>query len=164
MLNLLLLGGKILFLLVLYLFVFMVIRSAARELRATAAARRRGRDELPFLESRAHAGGSAAAHGGDGHWALTVLDSPVLPVQRSLALSPGAQVSLGRAEDNHLRLEDTFVSSHHARLSVTPEGLLLEDLGSTNGTFLNGEEVQRGWLKPGDELAVGDSVFRVEVH
>jgi hypothetical protein len=163
-LNLLLLAGKILFLVVLYLFVFMVIRSAARELRLAAAAQRGRVDLSPFAEAGAAQAAPAGPAAGDGRWALSVLDSPVLPGGRSLLLAPGATLRLGRSSDNDLHLNDTFVSSHHARMSVTAEGLLLEDLGSTNGTFLNGEEVGRAWLQPGDEVAVGDTVFRVEVH
>jgi hypothetical protein len=161
-LNLLLLAGKILFLVVLYLFVFMVIRSAVRELRLTASSRAGGSRPLPFTDGAQ--AGAAAPSSADGHWALSVVESPVLPGGRSLALAPSATIRIGRAADNDLHLEDTFVSSHHARMSVTAEGFLLEDLGSTNGTFLNGQEADRAWLKPGDEVAIGDSVFRVEVH
>jgi hypothetical protein len=163
-LNLLLLGGKVLFLLVLYLFVYMVIRSAVRELR-TASASRAGYGRVSALvesgAARPHAGEGGHA---DGHWALAVVESPALPSGRSLALAPTAALRLGRAPDNDLPLEDTFVSSHHARLSSTSDGLLLEDLGSTNGTYVNGEETNRAWLRPGDEISIGDTVFRVEVH
>jgi hypothetical protein len=161
-LNLLLLAGKVLFLVVLYLFVFMVVRSAARELRL-AAATHRGAATSPFVDASAHAAAGAIG-AGDGRWALSVIDSPVLPVGRSLALAPDAVVRLGRSSNNDLHLDDTFVSSHHARISSTAEGLLLEDLGSTNGTYVNGEETDRAWLTPGDEVAVGDTIFRVEVH
>lgn len=44
------------------------------------------------------------------------------------------------------------VSRHHARLRVTPDGLFVEDMGSANGTYINGKRAQSGHLKPGEEL------------
>ena len=77
---------------------------------------------------------------------------------------PGIPLVVGRATDTDLQLGDTFVSSHHARFLAGSQGLSFEDLGSTNGTTVNGEEVAgQVWLRPGDEVAIGDSVFLVEV-
>ena len=77
---------------------------------------------------------------------------------------PGIPLVVGRSTDTDLQLGDTFVSSHHARFLAGSQGLSLEDLGSTNGTTVNGEEVAgQVWLRPGDEVAIGDSAFTVEV-
>ena len=77
----------------------------------------------------------------------------------------GAFVVIGRAPDAHVQLQDTFVSSHHARVEAEAGGLVVEDLGSTNGTSVNGEEMaagQRLLLGAADRLTVGDTVFVVE--
>ena len=73
-------------------------------------------------------------------------------------------IVVGRSTDTDLQLADTFVSSHHARFLAGAQGLALEDLGSTNGTSVNGQEVVgQVWLRPGDEVTIGDSTFVVEV-
>ena len=77
----------------------------------------------------------------------------------------GAFVVIGRAPDAHVQLQDTFVSSHHARVEAEAGGLMVEDLASTNGTSVNGEEMaagQRLLLGSADRLTVGDTVFVVE--
>ena len=78
------------------------------------------------------------------------------------SISAETSVLVGRASDCDLQLQDTFVSSHHARLRATAEGLTIQDLGSTNGTFVNGAEIEGPLiLVPGDEIAIGDAVFVV---
>lgn len=59
---------------------------------------------------------------------------------------------VGRAPECALRLDEAGLSRQHARLVPTNEGLQIEDLGSTNGTFVNGKRVQRGVAVPGDEV------------
>ena len=70
---------------------------------------------------------------------------------------------LGRGEEADLALEDTFASGAHARLVRTGDAIVLEDLGSTNGTYLNGEAL--GGPQPlhdGDRIRIGDSEFTFE--
>lgn len=81
---------------------------------------------------------------------------------RRLLLQPGI-LHIGRAEDNDIVLADVSVSRRHARLEVTPEGLVVEDLGSGNGTFFNGKRVDRQVLGHGDELSLDPFVLRVEL-
>ncbi len=69
---------------------------------------------------------------------------------------------MGRAQDSDIRLENRAVSGLHARLTVTPTEVVVEDLGSTNGTTINGESIQQGIVQIGDTLGFGDEVFRVE--
>jgi pSer/pThr/pTyr-binding forkhead associated (FHA) protein len=59
---------------------------------------------------------------------------------------------MGRQPDCEIPVPSEEVSRHHARLRVTPDGLYVEDMGSANGTYLNGKRAQSGHLKPGEEL------------
>ncbi len=73
-------------------------------------------------------------------------------------------IIIGRESDNDIVLEDPQVSRHHARLSEQAGGYVVEDLGSTNGTFLNGRRITSATpISPGDTLGLGDTVaFKVE--
>lgn len=70
-------------------------------------------------------------------------------------------VLVGRARDCQLRLDDEGLSRRHARLLPTAEGLQVEDLGSTNGTMLNGQRVERAMAHAGDEIAFDAQRFRI---
>ncbi|MBI5956234.1 MAG: DUF3662 and FHA domain-containing protein [Chloroflexi bacterium] len=74
-----------------------------------------------------------------------------------------ASVSLGRSLDNDVVLEDSRVSRHHARVRREGKGFVLEDLGSANGTWVNGKAVTRGRVADGDVLSLGglELVFQV---
>lgn len=61
----------------------------------------------------------------------------------------------GRSEDADIFLGDVTVSRHHARFTVDGGGLVVEDLGSTNGTYVNMERRDRATLQPGDEVIIG---------
>ena len=78
---------------------------------------------------------------------------------RSHAISAPAVV--GRAGDCQMRVDDDGLSRRHARLLPTAEGLQVEDLGSTNGTTINGQRIQRALARPGDEVAFDALRFRV---
>lgn len=69
-------------------------------------------------------------------------------------------LAIGRDPSNVLVLPGKKVSKHHARVMRTPEGYVIEDLESTNGTFVNGERVDRQLLEDGDEIRVGDTKLR----
>lgn len=77
-----------------------------------------------------------------------------------------APVVLGRAADADLVLEDEQVSGHHARVSPTAAGsAIVEDLGSTNGTFVNDHEVQgSATIDPDDELLLGVTLLQVRTR
>jgi transcriptional regulator with GAF, ATPase, and Fis domain len=69
--------------------------------------------------------------------------------------------SVGRAIDNRIRLNDTLASRHHCRLELDEEGLWVADLGSSNGTAVNGQRVTRSPLAVGDRIGVGKVILEV---
>lgn len=76
-------------------------------------------------------------------------------------LTPGKEVLIGRSTELDLVLIEEMVSRKHARLVHEEEGLRLQDLGSTNGTFVNGERIQDSFVKEGDRFLIGTSIFKV---
>lgn len=71
---------------------------------------------------------------------------------------------IGRTSDSHLYLpDDRFFSRHHCLLEISPPHCLLRDLGSTNGTFVNGRKVSEAALQNGDQIQGGETVLLVEV-
>jgi pSer/pThr/pTyr-binding forkhead associated (FHA) protein len=78
-----------------------------------------------------------------------------------LALRAGLVV-VGRSPASDLRLDSSRVSRHHCCLALDPCGVLVRDLESTNGTWINGIRVSDGLLRPGDELAIAHIRFRLE--
>ena len=181
MLQIVLLAGKFVFLIVLYLFIYRVIRSTNREFRAstsgpstvgfssapgTSAPVPTANASAPTASAPAPigtAGEAPAAHG--AVWTLVVEKSPTLRPGETYELPRGASALAGRAPETDIYLRDTFVSSKHALFESTPEGLIVEDLRSTNGTLVNGAEISEARaLQAGDRVEVGDTVFRVEVR
>jgi pSer/pThr/pTyr-binding forkhead associated (FHA) protein len=75
-----------------------------------------------------------------------------------------ATIILGRGTTSDIVLPDSKVSRAHARLECSAAGCTLIDLGSANGTSINGERVERALLAPGDVIGLGDSMFRFEVE
>lgn len=72
---------------------------------------------------------------------------------------------IGRSETAHLCLpEDKFFSRHHCLLEIAPPRCFLRDLGSTNGTFVNGHRVPEAYLHSGDRIQGGQTVLEVEVQ
>jgi hypothetical protein len=155
------------FLVVLYLFLLWVSRSALRDLRGSGI-------QVPGM----HAGGPAAvpADATGLHSASTLgpadllSRAPRLVVERAPGHDPGmiydlgGDVVFGRGDSAEIRLKDPFASSRHARIYEQGRILVIEDLGSTNGTYLN-EELLDGPrpLHPGDRVRIGDSEFTFEV-
>ena len=68
---------------------------------------------------------------------------------------PAPKFFIGRAEDCHLRPQSDQVSRHHAVILVEEGFVAIRDFGSRNGTYVNGERVDRGVLNPGDEVMIG---------
>jgi hypothetical protein len=94
---------------------------------------------------------------------LVVLDGPAGGPDPGVALALHPQTTIGRAADNVVVVADPVVSGHHARVLLRDDAWWVEDLGSTNGTFLNDLPVdapQR--VVAGDEVQVGPARFRLD--
>lgn len=129
---------RILFLALLYLFLFSVVRVLLRDLRAAS----RGRAELGRL---------------------FVLASPGNEPPAGSSFPLDAITSLGRDVNNTIVVDDPFVSTEHAVLTFRGRSWYLEDLGSTNGTFVNGAQVQDvAPLGFGDEIQMGGVRLRLD--
>ncbi len=149
-----LLGLKVAFLALLYLFVWLVVRSATRGLSAGAP-----QESIVIPAGEAAALRAALA---PSTRRVRVLRSPALAAGTAIELASSAGV--GRGAENTIRLDsDTTVSSRHATLDSQADGLWVEDAGSTNGTFVNGAPVTtRRLLQPGDVIRIGHTDLLVE--
>ena len=143
------------FLAVLYLFLLWVTRSALRDLRGD------GRRAVESAPPDATGMYTAPGFGGNGNPQLVVERAP--GHSSGLAYDIGDGAVLGRGDGAEIRLEDPFASARHARLLRQGPVVVLEDLGSTNGTYLN-EELLEGPqpLHRGDRIRIGDSEFTFE--
>ena len=146
------------FLAVLYLFLLWMARSAMKDLRRGAGG---APAALADDATGMHQASQGFAPGSGGEPKLRVETAAGLRAGSAYSLSDGAV--LGRGDHADIQLQDTFASSQHARLAPHGDVMVLEDLGSTNGTYLN-EEPLRGPqpLHPGDKIRIGDSSFTFE--
>lgn len=84
---------------------------------------------------------------------LQVFLESAAPVSHEIA---DGKTTVGRVADNDLQIDDVSVSSHHAEIVERDGAFVLKDLGSTNGTELNGAPVTESLLSPGDEIRFGN--------
>src|SRR6202163_3550511 len=74
-------------------------------------------------------------------------------------------VTIGRAPDNNIPIDNLAVSNYHARVYVEAGSLVVEDLNSLNGSFLNDTRVERAMLKDGDNILIGKhEIFVDQAH
>ncbi len=144
---------KILFLVLLYLFIWRIVRSAARDVGL-------------HQESFVLAPGSIPGLGEDPHveaGRLVVVKSPALSEGDEWELDSSA-LTFGRGSQNDVPLKrDEFASSKHARIEPRRDGVWLEDIGSTNGTYLNGIRLTHPKrLTSGDVVRIGETELRYE--
>src|SRR4026208_562560 len=71
------------------------------------------------------------------------------------------EIIIGRSSDLDMVLVEDMVSRRHAKISSTDAEVYIQDLGSTNGTFVNGEKVSRSRLQEGDRILVGTSIIKM---
>jgi pSer/pThr/pTyr-binding forkhead associated (FHA) protein len=153
MVDQILLLFQALFLVLLYLFIWRVMRTASRDLRLP---------QESFFLAPSQVPSAAPTAGGVAHAVLRVEASPSLQEGASVEVG-AAPVTVGRSPDNSLPLPaDEYSSAHHARIELLRDGLWILDLGSTNGSFVNGKPIDgRARLRPGDVVRIGDTRLRV---
>ncbi len=148
-------GLKFGFLAVLYLFLFWVSRSAWRELRRTTAP---APEATGFHEQTGPGGRSAATDA-----FLVAVTGGGLPPGERYDLFGG--LSIGRSGEADVRIDDRFASTIHARLYSRGAQYYVEDLDSTNGTFLNGATLEgESELSDLDVVRIGDTELRFELQ
>lgn len=134
MIELVLFLGRLLLVVVLYVFVFAVMRTGMGVVRGQR------RDAAIW-----------AIDVDKGHRSLRGLHVDIL-----------GPVVIGRSPSCDIVVDEPYVSSSHARLSLQGPALVVEDMGSTNGTLVNGHAIDRPvTLREGDEVQVGDTIMRV---
>lgn len=149
-------GLKLAFLAVLYLFLLWIARSALKDLRRPVGA-------APARTQPDATGIHPVGPGADpGSTAARLVVESVPGHDRGMEYDVESGATLGRG-NVEIHLEDPFASTRHARLVRQGGAVVLEDLGSTNGTYLN-EELLEGPrpLHPGDRIRIGDSTFTYE--
>jgi chromosome segregation ATPase len=88
---------------------------------------------------------------------------PVDHTGPSIVLS-GKMLTVGRTAESDVCIPSKLVSRHHARLLVGPNGVIIEDAGSTNGCYVNGKQVRKHLIQEGDVLELGDLRYRLQTR
>lgn len=144
-----LLGLRIAFIAVLYLFLMQVTKVMLREIRTVAAAR------APVVPVTAPAARPVDERG------LIVLDPGDTWLEAGAYFELAGETFIGRSSGNDIQIEDQFISSEHARIIVEPDRTIYVDLGSTNGSRVNGDDVRTPvTLFDGDVVQLGRVRFR----
>jgi pSer/pThr/pTyr-binding forkhead associated (FHA) protein len=115
---------------------------------------------LPAGQGQVIDGQAAQTHRLGQRWGQMVVISGakqgvVFPLQNDT-------ITIGRAQDNHIVLQDPAVSGHHARIERRQEQIAITDLNSSNGTFVKGERIQRATLNGGEVILMGSTQLRFE--
>ncbi|HVT08071.1 MAG TPA: FHA domain-containing protein, partial [Polyangia bacterium] len=76
-------------------------------------------------------------------------------------LRPHREIIIGRSSDLDMVLVEDMVSRKHAKITTDDHVVTIQDLGSTNGTFVNGEKVRKAELKDGDRILIGTSIIKM---
>jgi hypothetical protein len=147
---------KIAFLVLLYGFILYVVRTATRDIG--------GAPQESIVLGAAEAAAARAEHEVQEPARparFVVLDGPGL--RKGSTIDIAASTVVGRDRDSGIPLDgDEFASGRHARIEARTDGVWIEDLGSTNGTYVNGERVSAERLSPGDVVRVGQTELRLE--
>ena len=147
---------KISFLVLLYLFIWRIVRAASRDVSLP-------QESFIMGPQQAAAAGLGVAAPELTSGALVVLKSPVYEEGERFELDT-APITVGRGSPNDVQLDgDEFASAKHARVEPRRDGVWVEDIGSTNGTYVNGTRIDRPRkLAPNDVLRVGETDLRYE--
>jgi hypothetical protein len=152
---------KFSFLAVLYLFLLWVARSSLKDLA-------RHDDSAVALDGSPPRDGNGRRRSAAGPDLRAGVD-PRLEVVAAMGYEPGTSfrigdsATLGRSDSAEIRLDDPFASSAHARIFPRGQYMYIEDMGSTNGTYLNGRPLRRPeQLKVADVVRIGDTEYRYQ--
>jgi hypothetical protein len=151
-----LLALKLAFLVLLYLFIWRIVRSAARDLRLP-------QESMILAPQQAAAAGLIPQPAARELGRLVVVASPTFQDGEIFTLD-SHPLTIGRAVNNDVSMpDDEYASGRHARFEPRRDGVYIEDIGSTNGTFVNGIRLTRERrLAPGDVVRVGETDLRFE--
>jgi hypothetical protein len=151
-----LLALKLAFLVLLYLFIWRIVRSAARDLRLP-------QESMILAPQQAAAAGLIPQPAARELGRLVVVASPTFQNGEIFTLD-AHPLTIGRAVNNDVSMpDDEYASGRHARFEPRRDGVWVEDIGSTNGTFVNGIRLTRERkLTPGDVVRVGETDLRFE--
>jgi pSer/pThr/pTyr-binding forkhead associated (FHA) protein len=143
---------KIAFLVLLYLFIWRIVRTAGRDLRLP---------QESFILRPALAGGAIGQAINPGR--LVVVHSQVLKAGEEFDLDSNP-LTVGRGTQNDVSIDgDEFASARHVRVEPRRDGVWVSDVGSTNGTYVNGVRIDRPRkLVQGDVVRVGETELRFE--
>lgn len=153
-------------LLLLWILILSIIAAQGRDMMVSKRSRTRGQRSPDSSAPAAAGSGSAAAtvhHTGPQSRPrprrLVVSEGPLVGTEIELGSAP---IMLGRAQECTVVLEDDFSSGKHARLFPQGSRWFLEDLGSTNGTWLGEEQLTRAsTVEPGDRIRIGKTVLEL---
>jgi hypothetical protein len=145
---------KIAFLVLLYTFIWRIVRTASRDLRLP---------QESFVLAPSAAAGMKASRPGPHTGRLGVDNSADLESGEDFELN-SAQLTIGRGNQNDIAIAtDEYASARHARFEPRQDGVWVQDLGSTNGTYLNGTRLDRPRrLTRGDVVRIGETDLRYE--
>ena len=145
---------KVAFLVLLYLFIWRIVRTASRDLRLP---------QESFILAPSSQAGVQPARRGAVTGRLVVVKSPDLDEGEDFELN-SSQVTIGRGGQNDIAIRsDEYASARHARFEPRQDGVWVQDLGSTNGTYLNGTRLEHPRrLTQGDVIRVGETDLRYE--
>ena len=145
---------KIAFLVLLYIFIWRIVRTASRDLRLP---------QESFILTPAGPAGVRASRSGPSSGRLIVVRSADLDEGEDFQLD-SVQITIGRGGQNDIAIStDEYASARHARFEPRQDGVWVQDLGSTNGTFLNGARLDHPRrLSEGDIVRVGETDLRYE--
>jgi pSer/pThr/pTyr-binding forkhead associated (FHA) protein len=147
---------KIAFVVLLYLFIWRIVRTVSKDLRTP-------QESFILAPSQANELFAVRDAGPRDVGRLVVITSPTLEEGEGRILDSAA-ITVGRGPQNDVALDgDDYASAKHARIEPRRDGVWVEDVGSTNGTYLNGIKLTRARkLTPGDVVRVGETELRYE--
>jgi hypothetical protein len=144
---------KLAFLVLLYLFIWRIVRTSGRDLHLP---------QESFILRPAVAGGAAVPQMANAG-RLVVVESKVLDVGEEFDLD-SRPLTVGRGTQNDVSIDgDEFASARHVRVEPRRDGVWVSDIGSTNGTYVNGVRIDRPRkLARGDVVRVGETELRYD--